>query len=69
MLYEVITIDFENAMAKVSTIADETKVPLKTLEQSILDLSDQTGISANLIAEDVYNAISAGQDTARNNFV
>lgn len=57
-------IDFEDAMAKVSTIADTTKVPMADLEKSILDLSNQTGISSTLIADDVYNAISAGQDTA-----
>lgn len=56
--------DFTDAMAKVSTIADETKVPIKDLEKQILDLSNQTGISANLVAEDVYNAISAGVDTS-----
>lgn len=55
---------FTDSMAKVSTIADTTQVPMKELESQILGLSDQTGISANLIAEDVYNAISAGQDTA-----
>jgi len=56
--------DFTDSMAKVSTIADTTKVPIKSLEKQILDLSNQTGISANAVAEDVYNAISAGQDTA-----
>ena len=55
---------FAESMAKVSTIADTTKVPLERLETEILALSNQTGISANLIADDVYNAISAGQDTA-----
>lgn len=57
-------IDFEDAMAKVSTIADTTRVPMETLEKSIVDLSNQTGISSTLIADDVYNAISAGQNTA-----
>lgn len=56
--------DFENAMAKVSTIADTTSVPIGDLEESILNLSDETGIAATDIAEAVYNAISAGQDTA-----
>ena len=56
--------DFENAMAKVSTIADTTSVPIEDLEDSILSLSDETGIASTDIAEAVYNAISAGQDTA-----
>ncbi len=55
--------NFEDAMAKVSTIADTTEVPLEELEQAILDLSNQTGISSTEIAENVYNAISAGQST------
>lgn len=56
--------NFEDAMAKVNTIADTTEVPLKQLEQQILDLSDSMGVGAGEIAEGVYSAISAGQDTA-----
>lgn len=55
--------DFEDAMAKVDTIADTSQVPLSNLEQAILDLSNQTGISSAEIADNVYNAISAGQET------
>ena len=55
--------DFEDAMAKVSTIADETEVPLEELEAAILELSDETGIAAGEIAQNVYDAISAGQKT------
>ena len=56
--------DFETSMAKLSTIADTETVPIKDLEQAILDLSNQSGVSASEIAENVYGAISAGQDTA-----
>ena len=58
--------DFEDAMAKLSTIADtseETGVPIEQLEDQIRSLSDQTGISASVIANNVYDAISAGQKT------
>ena len=55
--------DFEDAMVKVNTIADTTEVPLTELEKAILDLSNQTGISSLEIADNVYNAISAGQKT------
>ena len=58
--------EFEDSIAKLSTIADtskETGVPLEELEKQIKDLSDQTGISSAEIAENVYNAISAGQKT------
>lgn len=56
-------IDFEDSMAKVSTIADTTKVPLNNLKEGILDLSNQTGISSAEIANNVYDSISAGQKT------
>lgn len=55
--------DFEDSMAKVATIADTTEVPLEELEAAILELSDESGIAAGEIAENVYNAISAGQKT------
>lgn len=55
--------DFEDSMAKVSTIADETEVPLEELEAAILELSDETGVAAGEIAQNVYDAISAGQKT------
>ena len=52
-------LDFEDAMAKVSTIADTTEVPIDELEKAIIGLSNQTGITSAEIAENVYNAISA----------
>lgn len=57
------SIGFEDVMAKVSTIADTTQVPLGDLRKGILDLSNQTGISSEEIANNVYDAISAGQKT------
>ncbi|SFS06057.1 phage tail tape measure protein [Anaeromicropila populeti] len=59
-----LAMNFEDAMAKIATIADTTEVPLKELEAAILELSNQTGISSMAIAENVYDAISAGQSTA-----
>lgn len=60
---------FNDSIAKVSTIADAT-VPITELQDSIVELSNQTGISSSEIAENVYNAISAGQETADSvNFV
>ncbi|MBB2481057.1 phage tail tape measure protein [Bacillus sp. APMAM] len=58
-----LAMDFEDAMAQVSTIADTAQVPLDDLEKSILELSNQTGISATEIAANVYDAISSGQQT------
>lgn len=56
-------IGFEEGMAKVSTIANDTEVPLEDLKKGIIDLSNQTGISSDEIANNVYDAISAGQKT------
>ena len=56
--------EFQDAMAKVSTIADTSAVSLDDLTDQVMELSNQTGVSANEIAEATYNAISAGQDTA-----
>lgn len=55
--------DFETSMAKLSTIADTSKVSTEDLKAQILDVSNTYGVSASDIAEAAYNAISAGQDT------
>ncbi|MCS6109000.1 phage tail tape measure protein, partial [Clostridium botulinum] len=55
--------DFETAFAQVTTIADENEVSNDKMKASIIGLSNQTGISANEISANVYNAISAGQKT------
>ncbi len=57
------SVGFEESMAKVSTIADDTEVPLDDLKAGIMNLSNQTGISSDEIANNVYDAISAGQKT------
>lgn len=57
------SLDFDDAMAKVSTIAEENEVPLDTMKNQILELSKETGIAAADIANNVYDAISAGQKT------
>lgn len=55
--------DYSSALAKLSTIADTTQTPLSDLDDSIMKLSDDTGISAAALAEASYDAISAGQST------
>ena len=57
------SINFGDAMAKVSTIADESQVPLDTLKKDILDLSNQSGKSATELAEAAYQALSASVST------
>lgn len=55
---------FEDSLAKVSTIADESEVSMDAMSDSIMDLSNKTGIGASDIAEATYQAISAGRSTA-----
>ena len=56
--------DFEDQMAIVGTIADETEVSLAELGEQALAASDATGQAATEIAAATYQAISAGADTA-----
>lgn len=55
---------FETAIAKVSTLADTSAVPLDQLRAGLLELSSETGASAESLAEATYQALSAGVDTA-----
>ena len=57
-------VDFEDSIAQVSTIMDEGVMSVDEMEDAIIGLSNETGIAAGDIADNVYNAISAGQDTA-----
>ena len=56
--------DFTDALAKVSTLADTTQVSMDDLKLGILDISNATGIAASEISGSVYDALSAGVDTA-----
>lgn len=58
-----LAMDFESSMAKVSTIADETKVPIDDLKEGIKKLSEDTGQSVTDLSEGLYQAISASVDT------
>lgn len=57
--------DYEDSLAKVSTIADTSKKSIGTLSDEVINLSNETGTSANEINEALYQAISAGADTAK----
>lgn len=62
--------DFENAMAKVGTIADTKNTSMAALKEQVIDLSNAVGVGVADIAEAQYQAISAGVDTAASvNFV
>lgn len=56
--------DYADSLAKVSTIADTTKVPIGKLSNGIMNLSNKTGVAAKDLNEALYQSISASVDTA-----
>lgn len=57
------SLDYADAIAKMSTIADDSQVPIDQLKKQIIELSNETGKSATELAEAGYQALSAGVDT------
>lgn len=57
------TAEFEKSLAKVSTISDETQVPVKQLGKEILKLSNTYGLSSTELSEATYQALSASIQT------
>lgn len=57
--------DFENGVAKVSTIADTSVMSLDSIRKGTLELSNQLGVSVTDLSEAQYNAISAGAATEK----
>ncbi|MCI9086350.1 MAG: phage tail tape measure protein [Clostridia bacterium] len=55
---------YQDSVAKVSTIADTTVKSISELSSETLALSNATGTAATDINEALYQAISAGADTA-----
>lgn len=58
-------VDFENGIAKVSTIADTSVMSLDKIKSGTLDLSNQLGVAVSDISEAQYSAISAGVKTEK----
>lgn len=56
--------DFDDGMAKVNTIADTAAKSIGTLGKEVMSTSDDTGKAADELSESLYQAISAGADTA-----
>lgn len=56
---------YQDSMAKVSTIADTSVKSVSELSSEVLSLSSKTGTAASDINEALYQAISAGADTAK----
>lgn len=53
--------DFNDGMAKMSTLFDTTQTSVSDLSKEFLSLSKKTGLSATELAEAGYQALSAGQ--------
>lgn len=56
--------EFEESLAKLSTIADTSEVSMGELSASLIQLSNETGVAATQLADATYQAISASVDTA-----
>lgn len=55
---------YEESLQKVATIADTSLVSIDSISSSVTALSSEVGASANELNEALYQAISAGADTA-----
>ena len=56
--------DFAGGIAKISTLVDTTVVSMQKISNEIRAVSDETGTGVADLSESVYQAISAGVDTA-----
>lgn len=56
--------EFEKGVAKTGTIADTTKLSLEQIKDGIIELSNETGVATEDLNEAMYQALSAGVDTA-----
>ena len=56
--------EYQTSLAKVATIADTSKKSIQELSQEALSVSNKTGVAASEINGALYEAISAGADTA-----
>ncbi|MBB6716275.1 phage tail tape measure protein [Clostridium gasigenes] len=57
--------DFEHGTAKISTIADTSKLSMDKISEGVKNLSTTTGVSTNDLNEALYETLSAGVDTSR----
>ena len=57
--------DFTDGMAKIYTIADESKKPMSEMREELIQLSNASGYSLEDLAEAEYQAVSASVDTSK----
>lgn len=57
--------DFEDGMAKIYTIAVDSREPMEKMRQEIVNLSNETGFSLEDLTEATYQAVSASVDATK----
>lgn len=55
--------DMETSMAKVSTIADTSQISIDDIRKSLIEMSNQSGESTDVLSEGLYDALSSGVQT------
>lgn len=58
-----LSLNYSDAIAKMSTISDDAQVPVSELRAELMNLSNQSGKSATELAEAAYQALSASVET------
>lgn len=59
------SIDFQDSLAKVSTIVDTTQLSMENVKKGVLNLSNETGEGVNDLNEALYQSISAGVESGK----
>lgn len=59
-----LSLDFEDSIAKVSTLLDGGTTDINNYKNAIVDLSNRTGKDVNELSEALYQALSAGVDAS-----
>lgn len=56
----IFAMDFEDGMAKISTVADTSKISIGELGKGVIDLSNMSGEGFETIQDGLYDTISSG---------
>ena len=59
------TMSFEDSMAKVSTLSDESGIGIDVFRDKIIALSNETGKPVDELAESLYNVLSSGVEASK----
>ena len=58
-------VSFQDSMAMVSTLVDTSSVNMQDLSDKVLDISKSYGISTDIVANGMYQALSAGVEVEK----